>query len=154
MITFVRTNSINKDFIRLVKDLDSFLAITDGEDHAFYNQFNQLDTIKHVLVAYINEIPVACGAIKQFDATAMEIKRMFTSEKARGKGIASKILFELEKWASELNFKRCILETGTRQVEAIGLYKKNQYVLIENYGQYTGIEESLCFEKKLGLTKL
>ena len=147
MITLVRTNSTNKDFIKLVKDLDAFLAITDGEDHSFYNQFNQLDTIKHVLVAYVNKIPVACGAIKKFDATTLEIKRMFTSQQARGKGIASKILLELEKWASELNFKRCVLETGIRQIEAIGLYKKNGYVVTENYGQYAGIKESLCFKK-------
>ncbi len=147
MITLVRTNSTNKDFIKLVKDLDSFLAVTDGEDHAFYNQFNQLDTIKHVLVIYSNKIPVACGAIKQFDTTTVEIKRMFTSQQARGKGLASKVLLELEKWASELNYKRCVLETGIRQIEAIGLYKKNMYVIIENYGQYAGIEESLCFEK-------
>lgn len=147
MITLVRTNSTNKDFIKLVKDLDSFLAVTDGEDHAFYNQFNQLDTIKHVLVIYSNKIPIACGAIKQFDTTTVEIKRMFTSQQARGKGLASKVLLELEKWASELNYKRCVLETGIRQIEAIGLYKKNMYVIIENYGQYAGIEESLCFEK-------
>ncbi len=147
MITLIRTNSTDKDFIQLVKELDAFLAITDGEDHAFYNQFNQLDTIKHTLVAFVNETPVACGAIKKFDATTVEIKRMFTSEKARGKGIATKILLELEKWASELGFKRCILETGIRQVEAIGLYKKNNYKQIDNYGQYAGVEESVCFEK-------
>ncbi len=149
MISLIRTDSKNKDFIELVKQLDAFLAITDGDDHQFYNQYNALDNIKFVIVGYIDTIPVACGAIKQFDAKTMEIKRMFTSEKSRGKGMASKILVELEKWAIELSSERCILETGIRQVEAIHLYKKNNYTLIENYGQYAGIEESLCFEKKL-----
>lgn len=149
MITFLRTDSKNNDFISLVKELDAFLAVTDGDDHSFYDQYNKLDNIKYVIVAYIDDIPVACGAIKQFDTTTMEVKRMFTSEKSRGKGLASKVLKELEKWALELSFERCILETGIRQVEAVQLYKKNSYTLIENYGQYAGIEESLCFEKKL-----
>lgn len=149
MISLIRTDSKNKDFIELVKQLDAFLAITDGDDHEFYNQYNGLDNIKYVIVGYIDSIPVACGAIKQFDAKTMEIKRMFTSEKSRGKGMASKVLAELEKWALELSFERCILETGIRQVEAVHLYKKNKYKLMENYGQYAGIEESLCFEKKL-----
>ncbi|CAL2080399.1 putative acetyltransferase [Tenacibaculum sp. 190524A05c] len=149
MISLIRTDSKNKDFIELVKQLDAFLAITDGDDHDFYNQYNGLDNIKYVIVGYMDSIPVACGAIKQFDAKTMEIKRMFTSEKSRGKGMASKVLVELEKWALELSFEKCILETGIRQVEAVHLYKKNKYTLIENYGQYAGIEESLCFEKKL-----
>lgn len=149
MITFLRTDSKNNDFISLVKELDAFLAVTDGDDHSFYDQYNKLDNIKYVIVAYIDDIPVACGAIKQFNTTTMEVKRMFTSEKSRGKGLASKVLKELEKWALELSFERCILETGIRQVEAVQLYKKNNYTLIENYGQYAGIEESLCFEKKL-----
>ncbi|WP_075343352.1 GNAT family N-acetyltransferase [Tenacibaculum agarivorans] len=149
MITIVRTDAKNAHFIQLVKELDAFLAITDGDDHDFYNQYNKLDHIKYVIIGYIDEVPVACGAIKQFDAKTMEIKRMFTSEKSRGKGMASKILAELEKWAIELSFERCILETGIRQVEAVHLYKKNKYSLMENYGQYAGIKESLCFEKKL-----
>jgi len=149
VITIVRTNAKNAHFIQLVKELDAFLAVTDGDDHDFYNQYNKLDHIKYVIIGYIDEVPVACGAIKQFDAKTMEIKRMFTSKKSRGKGMASKILAELEKWAIELSFERCILETGIRQVEAVHLYKKNDYSLIENYGQYAGIEESLCFEKKL-----
>ncbi len=149
MIKVVKTDSKDEDFIALVKDLDAFLAITDGEDHSFYNQFNALDHIKYVLVAYYNHVPVGCGAIKQYDTNTMEIKRMFTTEKSRGKGIASKILSELERWASDLSFEKCILETGIRQVEAIALYKKNNYTIIKNYGQYSGMKESICFEKKL-----
>lgn len=149
MISLVRTDSENKDFRTLVKQLDAFLAVTDGEDHDFYNQYNKLDLIKHVVLIYVNNEPLACGAIKQYDTTTMEIKRMFTSEKARGKGLASQILKALEIWAKELSFNRCILETGIRQVEAVHLYKKNNYKIIENYGQYSGLEESICFEKQI-----
>lgn len=154
MITTSRTQSTNKDFIALVKLLDADLKVRDGKDHAFYNQFNKIDTIKHIIVAYKNQLPLGCGAIKEYDQDTMEIKRMFTSIQHRGQGIASLILSELEKWAIELSYKRCILETGIKQTEAIELYKKNGYTQIPNYGQYTNVENSVCFEKILKTTHI
>jgi hypothetical protein len=55
MITIIRTTSDNHDFLELVKLLDADLAIRDGEDHSFYSQFNKLDKIKHVVLAYENK---------------------------------------------------------------------------------------------------
>ncbi|MFK8044466.1 MAG: GNAT family N-acetyltransferase [Crocinitomicaceae bacterium] len=143
----LRANAENKDFIKLVNLLDIDLAKRDGNEHAFYAQFNKIDNIKYVVIAFDNKIAVGCGAIKQFDKKTVEIKRMYTSENNRGKGAASLILSELEKWAAELSYEKCVLETGTKQPEAIALYKKSGYKLIANYGQYTGIENSKCFEK-------
>jgi len=143
----LRTNSSHIDFIKLVKSLDLDLAKRDGDDHAFYAQFNKIDTIKHVVIAYQNETPLGCGAIKPYSNEAMEVKRMYTTIESRGKGIASKILTELETWASELNYKKCVLETGIKQPEAIRLYEKNGYRLTPNYGQYINVLESKCFEK-------
>jgi GNAT superfamily N-acetyltransferase len=149
MITLTRTNSDNPDFIALVKFLDADLAIRDGGDHAFYSQFNKIDKIKHAVVAYENGEPIACGAIKKYSPVSMEVKRMYTSPDARGKGIATTILKELELWVHELGYQSCILETGKKQPEAIELYRKNGYDIIPNYGQYAGIENSVCFEKKI-----
>jgi GNAT superfamily N-acetyltransferase len=149
MIKLIRTNSENLDFIKLVKFLDADLALRDGEDHLFYSQFNKLNKIKHVVLAYENKIPLGCGAIKEYEPNTMEVKRMYTSPESRKKGIATKILSELEKWAFELSYGRCILETGKKQPEAIGLYKKSGYTQIPNYGQYSGVENSVCFEKEL-----
>lgn len=149
MITFKRTNSEDSVFLALVKELDADLAVRDGKDREFYNQFNKLDSIKHVIVAYDNDTPAGCGAIKEFSGDTMEVKRMFVPMKLRGKGIASLVLNELEKWTIELDYKKCILETGKRQPEAIALYKKNGYLQIPNYGQYIGIENSVCFIKEL-----
>ena len=149
MIKIVRTNSENVDFIELVKYLDADLAERDGEDHAYYDQFNKLDRIKHAVILYDNKKPLGCGAIKEYEPHVMEIKRMYTLPESRGKGFANKILSELEKWSSELHYEKCILETGKKQPEAIQLYKKNVYNIISNYGQYSHIENSLCFEKKL-----
>jgi len=149
MIRVKRTNSDNPDLISLVRLLDADLAKRDGEDHSFYAQFNKIDQIRHAVVAYENEQPVGCGAIKEFSPEAIEVKRMYVLPEHRKKGIAARILSELEKWATELTYRKCILETGRRQPEAIGLYSKCGYTRIENYGQYAGIENSVCFEKKI-----
>ena len=149
MFKLIRTDAVNPDFINLVGLLDADLALKDGEEHSFYSQFNKIDSIKHVVVVYENDKPVGCGAIKEHKKGMMEIKRMYTSPVSRGKGIATSVLIELEKWAAELGCEKCILETGKRQPEAIELYKKNGYVSIPNYGQYADKENSVCFEKKL-----
>ena len=149
MIKIIRTDSVHPDFIELVKSLDADLAERDGTEHSFYDQFNKIATIKNVVVAYENNQPTGCGAIKEYNPDVMEIKRMYTSPDARGKGIATKILVELEKWAIELGYNKCVLETGKRQPEAIALYLKNGYQLIPNYGQYANMENSVCFKKKM-----
>lgn len=144
-----RTDSQHPDFQQLVSLLDEELAIRDGEEHAFYHQFNGIDTLKHCVVCYIEDEAVGCGAFKQFDQNSVEIKRMYTRSNYRGKGVARSILTTLEGWASELGFSRAILETGVRQPEAIGLYSNSGFARTTNYGQYAGVENSLCFEKRL-----
>jgi putative acetyltransferase len=149
MIRITRTDSDNQDFIDLVKYLDADLSERDGNKHSFYAQFNKVNKIKYVVVAYENSKPVGCGALKEYSPNTMEVKRMYTLPESRGKGIASQILTELEIWAAELSYEKCILETGKKQPEAIGLYKKNGYKVIPNYGQYVEIENSVCFEKDI-----
>ena len=149
MIRIIKTDASQPDFKKLVALLDADLAERDGEDHSFYDQFNKLHLIKYALVAYEKDTPVACGAIKEFEPNVMEVKRMYVTPEKRGKGIASKVLSSLENWARELGYQKCVLETGKRQPEAIALYSKNGYQIIANYGQYAGIENSVCFEKFL-----
>ncbi|WP_276167124.1 GNAT family N-acetyltransferase [Zobellia alginiliquefaciens] len=149
MIRIERTTYQNKHFPVLVAQLDDYLSETDGDEHDFYHQYNGIESLNHVVIAYSNEVAVGCGAIKEFDSDTVEVKRMYVSPETRGQGIASLLLKELEKWTSELNFKNCILETGKRQPEAIALYTKNKYKVIPNYGQYKGMENSVCFKKEL-----
>ena len=149
MIILNRTNSSNVDFQELVKELDIDLSIRDGEEHLFYSQFSKIDAIKYVVVAYDENRPVGCGAIRMYDDKTMEIKRMFVPLKERGRGIASIILQELEKWSKELGFEKCILETGINQPEALRLYEKNNYHKISNYAQYENVKNSICFGKDL-----
>ncbi len=151
MITLTKTNSHNQDFITLVAALDADLAIRDGDEHAFYAQYNKIAIIQYVIVAYENNVAIGCGAIKEFDETSMEVKRMYVLPNKRGKGTASIILSKLEKWIVELGFSKAVLETGIKQPEAIALYKKNGYQVISSYGQYKNVANSVCFEKVLSI---
>lgn len=121
----------------------------DGEDHAFYDQFNKIDALKNCIVIFKDDKAVACGAIKPINENSMEVKRMFTLPEYRRNGFAVVVLEELEKWAKELDDEKTVLETGKLQVEAVALYKKCGYEIIPNYGQYIGVENSICFEKSL-----
>jgi GNAT superfamily N-acetyltransferase len=149
MITLKRTNSEDTDFIKLVILLDQDLAIRDGEDHAFYNQFNKTDAIKHVIVFYENDIAVGCGAFREKKEDTVEIKRMYVHPDHRKKGIASSVLAALEIWAKEVGYVYTILETGKNQPEAINLYQKLNYTIIPNYPPYEKIDNSVCMKKTL-----
>lgn len=144
---FIRTDHTNPDFRALVTLLDRDLAIRDGADHSWFAQFNKIDQIRHCIVGYLENVPVSCGAIKQYDEQTLEVKRMYTVESARRKGYAAGVLNELEKWAVELGYHRLILETGNQQPEAIQLYHRSNFKMIPNYGQYKDVATSVCFEK-------
>ncbi|MEX0997937.1 MAG: GNAT family N-acetyltransferase [Flavobacteriaceae bacterium] len=148
MISVERTTATNNDFVSLIKLLDEAIKVRDGEEYYFHAQYNNLDYIHHVVVAYKNQVAVGCGAIKHFDDQTAEVKRMFVSPHCRGEGIATKILNELELWARELNYKAAVLETGVNYQEALALYQKHGYKPIPRYGQYEQVLSSLCFKKE------
>ena len=125
------------------------MEIRNGSEHSFYAQFNKIDAIKNAVVYYDNGIAIGCGAFKEYDKNTVEIKRMFVNPDYRGKGIGLKILNELEQWAAEISYTATILETGKKQPEAIALYKKAGYAIIPNFGQYAGVENSVCMKKSL-----
>ena len=149
MLYYNRCSSENKNFKELVALLDADLALRDGDENAFYAQFNGIDALKNCVVFYLDKTLVACGAFKEFNEDSVEIKRMFVQPDFRGKGIASKALKVLEDWAKELNYSYAVLETGLRQPEAIALYKKNNYTVIDNYAPYEYMDNSVCFRKAL-----
>ncbi len=149
MTTCNRTSSANTDFQYLVALLDEDLKVRDGDEHAFFAQFNTIENLRHAIVYYIDHNPTGCGAFKEYDQQRAEIKRMFVLPGYRGQGIGLTILKELELWASELNYQACILETGKKQPEAIRLYQKAGYALIKNYGQYENVDNSVCMMKAI-----
>lgn len=149
MVLLKRTDSTSSDFQTLVRLLDAELAELDGDEHAFYAQLNKTDMIRHVVVSYENEIPVACGAFRAFEPGVVEVKRMFVQPEHRGKGLSRQVLSELEKWAKEEGHSHTILETGKKQPAAISLYESSGYTRIPNYGKYAGVENSVCMKKEL-----
>ena len=144
-----RSDATDPDFRFLVQQLDADLDDRYGAQQDFYGQFNALDSIKYVVVAYGVGAPIACGAIKAFDAEAMEVKRMFVQKQSRGRGLATQILKELEDWARSLGYVACILQLAGNQAEALALYRKNGYQQTANFGQYIGDEDSICMRKQL-----
>jgi putative acetyltransferase len=148
MITIIRTNSENQNFKKLVQLLNSDLAERDGESHPL-SQFNTIDNIKYVVLAYENHKPIGCGSIAEYDLNTMEIKRMYVSPEVRGKRIGTNILIELENWAKELGSLKCVLFTGTNQPEANRLYERNAYIQIQKYGKLAEIADCLCFAKEI-----
>lgn len=145
----IRTTSDHPDFGQLVAELDAYLRILDGDDHEFYAQYNKTSLLKNALIVYANELPVGIGAYKEYDSQTAEIKRMYTRPDYRGQGIAKTIITELELWAKEEGYSMAILETGHLQKDAIGLYQKLGYEITDNFGQYIGVENSVCMKKIL-----
>ena len=149
MIKLKRTDSDNEDFRLLIRELDKELWSRYDNMQAVYDKHNIIENNKNVLVAYKDEIAVGCGCFKKYNDKTVEIKRMYVKPEYRGKKIARLILDALEKWAIELNISATVLETGTKQAEAIHLYLKSGYIVVENYGPYKDLQESVCMQKNL-----
>jgi GNAT superfamily N-acetyltransferase len=148
-IKFIRTTSEDAEFRKMVNALDEDLNLRNGDIQRQYDQYNKIDRIKHAMVIYFDDKPVGCGCFKKFDDELVEMKRMFVLPEMRGKQLAARMLQELEKWAIEESNTVAVLETGRRQVEAQRLYSIAGYFRTENYGQYIGMEDSICYRKVL-----
>lgn len=107
------------------------------------------------LVGYVDGTPVACGGWRVCHVAGSgpegdaEIKRMYVAPDARRSGYAQRILAELERTALAAGHRRAILETGDKQPEAIGLYRKLGYADIVKFGHYADEPESLSLGKAL-----
>lgn len=149
-IKLKRTNSSDPDFRTLIKLLDQELNERYGDlMESTYDRYNHISNLETVMIAYRDDIPAGCGCFKKYDEDSAEIKRMFVNTTERGRGIAYQILSALELWVKESGFTHAILETGDKQDEAIALYQKSGYVIIPNYGQYSGMATSICMQKVL-----
>lgn len=142
----IRTNSDNLDFKNLSALFDEYLVDIDGDERDFFAFYNNVQ-LDHVLVVYDDSEAVGCGAFKKYDENTAEIKRMFVHPTHRNKGIAKFVLKELENWASDFGFTSFVLETSPKLTSAIALYEKTGYQFIPNYGQYIGVENSVCMKK-------
>ena len=148
-LEILKTDSQNTDFIKLIKLLDDDLEERYGELQKQYEKHNKVDYINDVLIIYINRVPVACGAFKEYDIKAVELKRIFVIKEHRRQGLSKLIINKLEELAINKGYKYALLETGIKQNEAINLYKNSGYNVIQNYEPYIGNTNSVCLKKVL-----
>lgn len=102
------------------------------------------------LVGYLNGRPVATGGIRRAGPDSVEIKRMFVVADARGRGLSRVVLARLESLASEMGARRVVLETGSRQPEAMRLYETSGYERIDGFGHYKCEPLSVSYGKTVG----
>jgi ribosomal protein S18 acetylase RimI-like enzyme len=148
-LEIVITESKNEDFANLIKQLDADLSKRYGELLKQYDKHNKVDYINYMIVAYKENVPVACGAFKRLNADSAELKRIFVVMEHRRQGLAKLIVSKLEELARNKGFKYALLETGIKQYEAIALYKNNGFEVIENFEPYIGNVNSICMRKAL-----
>ena len=143
----ILTDKTNTDFIALTKLLDAELNSRYGVLQKQYDLHNTVAHVSHVVVVYLENLSVACGAFKEFDMQTVEIKRVFVTPQYRRRGISRHIMQRLEADAKRIGYTYAVLETGRGQPEAIALYQSLGYVIIENYPPYADITTSICMKK-------
>jgi GNAT superfamily N-acetyltransferase len=100
------------------------------------------------LVGYLDGVGVACGGWRSHGDDA-EIKRMYVRPTARRSGVARAMLAELERTALAAGHRRIILETGSKQPEAVALYRSDGYTDIAPFGHYADAPQSIHLGKDL-----
>jgi putative acetyltransferase len=103
--------------------------------------------------------PIGCGAmrwlrepsaVRELGPRVGELKRMYVAPDVRGQGIGLALLIRLEDEARALGLTRLVLETGTRQTEALALYRNAGFTSIPPYGEYgASTDTSVCLSKEL-----
>jgi GNAT superfamily N-acetyltransferase len=102
------------------------------------------------VAAFVDKVPVACGAIHEIDAVTCEVRRMYTSRSHRRRGAARAVLSHLHREARRLGYEHLRLETGNRQTPAMRLYESYGFVRITPFGAYANDPTSVCYELPVG----
>ncbi|PIF31465.1 acetyltransferase (GNAT) family protein [Flavobacterium sp. 9] len=148
-IEVVKITSENPDFVTLIKIFDTFLWERYPELKKDYWGNNLIEFNDNVVLIYLEGKPVASGCFKKYNDNTIELKRMFVLPEARGLGLAQQVIKELEIEAKKQGFETMILETLYKQTEAISLYQKVGFEIVENYEPYIGLKNSVCMRKSI-----
>jgi putative acetyltransferase len=155
-LEIVMEDPATPDAQELIRRLNADLAARYGPEDDGSGEFSPADVRvprSAFVVARLDGRAVGCGALRPmmeagFEGCA-EIKRMYVSPEARGRGLGGAILARLEGLARGFGYARSVLETGTAQPEAIRLYERSGYGRIPSYGPYADDPRSVCFAKAL-----
>ena len=144
----VITNEKDERFIELTRELDNEYFMKLGDVVERYKDHNAL-TDPHIVILALNwGKPIACASFRFIDKDTIEIRRVYVKRRYRRKGIAYKLIKQLEKLAMEENFKYSVIETGKDNEAAINLYKKLDYETIDNFGLFEGDDLCICMKKQ------
>ena len=148
--------------VALIQALNSELAARYPEPGATHFRLDPDEVAPGAgvfVVARIGGRAVGCGALRCLREPALvrelgeavgELKRMYVAPEMRGHGIGRALLSRLEDEGRALGLTRLVLETGTRQAEALALYRSAGYVAIPAYGEYAASPAtSVCLTKLL-----
>ncbi len=148
-----RRESLDSPLVQeLISALNAELESIYPEDGASFFRLDPEEVAEGrgaFLVAYLDDDPVGCGAIRLNEPTLAEIKRMYVDPRVRGRRVGRRIVEALEIQARRLGAKRIVLETGPRQPDAIAMYSHAGFHEIPLYGEYIGSLFSVCMAKDL-----
>ncbi len=148
-----RTTLASPDAVRLIAALNAELTTIYPEPGATHFSLNEVQVAPGsgaFLIASLDGVAVGCGAVRKYDDTTAEIKRMYVAPSARGQGLGRAILEALEREAKLIGATRIVLETGARLASATKLYESLGYSRIPLFGEYLlSSDSSLCFGKSL-----
>lgn len=142
------TNEKDERFIELSNELNNEYFQLYGDEVLKYQEYNDLEDPHIVILALNWGKPIACASFKLFDKDTIEIKRVYVKRRYRIKGIAYKLIKQLEKLAIEENFRYSVIETGSENTAAIKLYEKLDYEIIDNFGQFEEDDMVVCMKKE------
>ncbi|MES1245792.1 MAG: GNAT family N-acetyltransferase [Acidobacteriota bacterium] len=151
-VTVGREDLLGGTAATLIKALNAELSAAYPEPGATHFRLDPEETKDGrgaFVVARVDGVPMACGAIRKNDEETAEIKRMYVVPEARGLGLSRRVLAALEAEAARLQVKRIVLETGPRQLAALALYERSGFERIPEFGEYIGSPMSICMAKRL-----
>ncbi|MBQ4271605.1 MAG: GNAT family N-acetyltransferase [Clostridiales bacterium] len=145
-IEFRWTNGNDKDFQKFYLETEEYYSKIVGgkKNRTGFIPYNLSESISDVLIATIDGTAVGCAGLKKYSSEDVEIKRVWVEPGFRGNHIASRMMDLIEEKAREMGFKRAVLQTRPIMEDAVGLYEKRGYSLIENYPPYDQLEGAIC----------
>lgn len=150
-IDYIWTDGNNEDFQKFYLKTEEFYSSIVGgrKNREAFIPYNISESITDVLIASVEGSAVGCAGLKAYSDSDVEIKRVWVDPEFRGNHISTAMMDALEAKAVELGFKRAILQTRPQMEEAVHLYTKRGYVLIDNYPPYDKLDGAICFAKEL-----
>ena len=145
----IYTDEKDERFLKLVAELDNEYYERIGDELSKYDSYNEFKDPHVVILAFDNDIEVACASYRIFDNKSVEFKRVYVRKEYRKRGISYNLILQLEKSAIKSGFRHSYIVTGKNNQPARKLYEKLNYELIDNFGQFKDDDTVICMKKNL-----